>query len=151
MDYIKIRFSTDLDEMGRELRRTMDNVFGSANPLFSQLSRKWKPQMDIYETEEDVKIVASLAGVSKDSLEIEINERATKISGVRTPPAAPSSNTKYCLAELQYGQFDRILYLPHPIDPDQVTASHSNGMLQISMAKRRLPQTRSVPIRDEGE
>ncbi|MFO8047793.1 MAG: Hsp20/alpha crystallin family protein [Desulfosudaceae bacterium] len=148
MDYIKIRFSTDLDQVSRDLRRTMEDVFGSTTPLFSHASNKWKPQMDLYETADEIKIVAAMAGVSKDSLEIEINERAVKISGIRTPPA-PEAKARFCLAEIQYGRFDRVLFLPQPIDTDQVSASHSAGMLQISMVKRQQPRSRKVPIRDE--
>ena len=83
-------------------------------------------------------------------MEIEINERAVRISGNRYPPSTISEGT-FFLAEIQYGKFERILFLPKPIDTDQVSASLSAGILQISMVKQRLRKSLKVPIRDEDE
>ena len=149
MDYIKIRLSSNLDQVSKGLRRTMDDIFG-ANPIFSQLSRTWKPQMDLFETADEVTIVATIAGVEKESMEIEINERAVRISGARRPPV-PVSELTFFLAEIQYGKFERILFLPKPIDTDQVSASLSAGILQITMVKRQARKSMKVPIRDDDE
>ena len=148
MDYIKIRLSSNLDQVSKGLRRTIDDIFGTANPIFSQLDRTWKPQMDLFETADEIKIVATIAGVEKESMEIEINERAVRISGSRRPPS-PVTEATFCLAEIQYGKFERILFLPKPIDTDRVSASLSAGILQITMAKQRLRKSMKVPIRDD--
>ncbi len=150
MDYIKIRLSANLDQVSKGFRRTLDDIFGAANPIFSQLSRTWKPQMDLIETEEAIKIVATIAGVDKESMEIEINERAVRISGSRRPPTQAADTTFY-LAEIQYGKFERILFLPKPIDTDQVSASLSAGILQITMVKQQVRRSMKVPIRDDDE
>jgi HSP20 family protein len=42
------------------------------------------------------------------------------------------------LAEIQYGRFERVLFLPAPIDPEIVSAAYTNGILEIRLAK--LPQ-----------
>lgn len=148
MDYIKIRLSSNLDQVSKGLRRTIDDIFGAANPIFSQLNRTWKPQMDLFETAEEIKIVATIAGVDKESMEIEINERAVRILGSRRPPS-PVTEATFSLAEIQYGKFERILFLPKPIDTDRVSASLSAGVLQITMAKQRLRRSMKVPIRDD--
>ncbi len=149
MDYIKIRFSSDLDQLNAELKKTMDNVFGAASPMFSRYSQKWIPQMDLYETAEELFIVAAVAGVDKNTLEIEINERAAKISGIRQPLQPAENKKKFCLAEIQYGKFDRVLFLPCPIDTDQVSASLSSGMLRIKMVKQPIRGPRKIPISSE--
>lgn len=150
MDYIKIRLSSNLDQISKGLRRTMDDIFSAANPIFSQLSRTWKPPMDLFETADEIKIVANIAGVDKESMEIEINERAVRISGARRPPS-PVTDATFCLAEIQYGKFERLLFLPTPIDTDRVSASLSSGVLQISMVKQRVRDSLKVPIRDDDE
>jgi HSP20 family protein len=150
MDYIKIRLSADLDQAGKGLRRTLDDIFGGASPIFYQLSRTWKPQMDLFETADEIKIIATVAGVEKETMEIEINERAVRISGDRRPPASVAEAT-FCLAEIQYGKFERILFLPKPIDTERVSASLSAGILQITMVKQRARKSLKVTIRDEDE
>ncbi|MDY6903269.1 MAG: Hsp20/alpha crystallin family protein [Thermodesulfobacteriota bacterium] len=146
MDYIKIHLSTDLDQIGSELKKTMDDIFGAVNPMYSRFNTKWVPHMDLYETPEQITIVAAVAGIKKDSIEIEINQRAVRISGARKSPNL-GEKTKFRLAEIQYGKFDRILYLPAPIDTDRVSASFSAGMLTINMVKQQQTlQSKKIPV-----
>ena len=149
MDYIKIRFGGSLDDLSSEIGRTIEGMFRprALNPTFNCSECAWKPQMDIYETAEAIVILAEIAGVKKDDLDVEINSRAVKISGKRAG-ISPGANATYRLAEIQYGSFERILYLPVPIDPDNVSATFSNGFLEIRLARQPLDKTHKVPILD---
>jgi HSP20 family protein len=53
------------------------------------------------------------------------------------------------LAEIQYGKFERILYLPEPIDTEVISSSYANGFLQLRLAKQPPEKTYTVPI-EEG-
>jgi HSP20 family protein len=101
--------------------------------------------MDIYETPDEIIIMGEIAGVTKEDLELEISSKAVRIQGNRVP-ITRIENATYRLAEIQYGKFERILYLPAPIDPEVVSASYSNGFLQIRLAKLALDKTFKVPI-----
>ncbi|MEW5910490.1 MAG: Hsp20/alpha crystallin family protein [Thermodesulfobacteriota bacterium] len=149
MDYIKIRFGEDLDRFGDEFEKAIHNIFRPRpiSPMFAASERNWIPQMDIYETPNEIIILAELAGVNKDDLEVEINSKAVKIHGSRVPLSRVKNST-YLLAEIQYGRFERILFLPTPVDTEKVTASFSNGFLQIRLIKIPLHVTHKIPIRD---
>lgn len=141
MDYIKIRFGNDFDA----LERTVEGVFRSISPMYSLARRTWTPQMDIHETPEEIVIRAEIAGVEKDNLEVEISNRALKIYGRRSEPPCVD-NATYRLAEIQYGEFERILYLPAPIDTDSVSTSFSNGFLEIRFSRLPRDITHKIPI-----
>ena len=83
MDYIKIRFGDDLDDMGSRFEKTLEQMFRSVNPMFSLSERNWSPQMDIYETQDEIIVRAEIAGVDKENLQVEINSRAVQITGTR--------------------------------------------------------------------
>jgi HSP20 family protein len=145
MDYIKIRFISDFDQLDSKFEKTIDEMFRSISPTFTLAERKWKPQMDIYETPDEIIILAEIAGVNKEDLELEISSKAVKIYGNRAEfPRV--ENATYRLAEIQYGRFERILFLPAPIDPEVVSASYSNGFLQVRLAKLSLDKIRKIPI-----
>ncbi|MFH2219524.1 MAG: Hsp20/alpha crystallin family protein [Pseudomonadota bacterium] len=145
MDYIKIRFTDGFDHLESELEKTLDDMFRSVSPIFRIAERSWKPQMDIYETPDEIIILAEIAGVSKEDLELEISSKAVRVYGNRT--GFPRiENVTYRLAEIQYGKFERILYLPSPIDPEVVSASYSNGFLQVRLAKLPLDKVHKIPI-----
>ena len=113
--------------------------------MFSLEERTWKPSMDICETADDIIIRAEVAGVDKDRLEVEISSRAVKIFGKRRE-LPRSANATYRLAEIQYGNFERVLYLPAPIDTENVSTSYANGFLEIRLAKQKLNKTYKIPV-----
>jgi HSP20 family protein len=148
MDYIKIRFIREFDHASSTLERSIEGVMQSVSPLFSISQRIWKPQMDIYETPEEVIILGEIAGVDKDDLELEISSKAVKIFG-RRKEMTRVENASYRLAEIQFGKFERLLFLPALIDTEIVSASYQNGMLQIRLAKISQSKVHTIPIGDE--
>lgn len=145
MDYIKIRFGRGLDRLGHEMEKSLEGLFRTMNPMFALSEHHWKPQMDIYETAEEFIVMAELAGVDEENLDIEVSNKAVKIAGQR-PPLAHLPDNSYHLAEIRYGDFERTLYLPAPIDPDVVSAAFTRGLLRIRLAKQRPEAARRIPI-----
>ena len=145
MDYIKIRFTNDFDQLEAKFEKSIEDMFRTINPMFTLTERSWKPQMDIYETPEEIIILAEIAGVNKEDLELEISSKAVKIFGNRSEYFR-IENATYRLAEIQYGKFERILYLPSPIDTEVVSASYTNGFLQVRLAKLAPERPHTVHI-----
>lgn len=148
MEFFKIRFGNDLDELTAKFEKTLEDMLGTMGPSFMLSERTWRPPMDMYETREEVVILAEIGGVDKEDLEVEISSKAVRIQGKRLAPSC-SPDCTYRLAEIQYGRFERILFLPSPIDPEKVTAASKNGFLEIRLAKRPVDQTYKVPISQE--
>ncbi len=151
MDYIKIRFGKDFDCSDIGFERTIEDVLRPGNlmlgPMFRLSERIWKPQMDIYETPEEIFILAEIAGVVKENLEVEINAKAVRIQGNRCEMPR-SAHSTYRLAEIQYGNFERILFLPELIDTDKVSATYTDGFLKIRLAKLPRDRSHKIPVSD---
>jgi HSP20 family protein len=145
MEYIKIKFGNDVDRLNSSFRESVQEMFRTMNTGFSLCDRAWTPPMDIYETPEEIIVRAEIAGVDKENLEVEINNKAVRIFGRRCEMPR-QDNVNYRLAEIQYGTFERILFMPSPIDPEVVSASYLNGFLQIRLAKQRMDIVHKIPI-----
>ncbi len=148
MDYIKIRFSNDFDRLRSEFERTCEDMFNALNPKFTLTERLWRPQIDIYETPEEIIVRAEIAGVDKENLEVEISNRAVRIYGSRAEIPC-IENATYRLAEIQYGKFERTLYMPSPVDPEIVSSTYRDGFLEIRLAKLPVDKTHKIPISEE--
>ncbi len=149
MDYIKIRFGDEFERFDSHIEKTIQDIFRPrpVNPMFACKDCSWVPQMDIYETQEEVFIWAELAGVEKDDLEVEINSKAVRIHGYRKEmPKVPGG--AYRLAEVRYGKFERVLYLPSPVDTEVVSSSFINGFLAVRIQKLQMHKTHKIPIAD---
>ena len=150
MNYIKIKFGDQFDRFGANIEKTINDIFRPrpVNPMFACKDCNWIPQMDIYETQDEVFIWAELAGVEKDDLEVEINSKAVRIHGYRKEiPREPQGT--YRLAEIRFGKFERVLYLPSPVDMEVVSSAFVNGLLSIRVAKLQVHQTHKITIQDE--
>ena len=143
MNYIKIRFGNPVDCTGSSNYQ----MFQTINPMFS-FENKWKPQKDIYETEDEIILTAEISGVAKEDLEIEIDEKAAKISGIRNPSLS-GKDIRYRLAEIQYGRFERVIFLPAQIDTEKISATYQNGFLQLKMGKSSIKKFHTIEIEED--
>lgn len=133
MKHIEIRFGDNIETHAAK-EKSFEELFQSVNPMFNFAQRAWKPQMDIFETRSEIIIQAEIAGVRKEDIIIEISNKAVKISGDRKTSHLDRTAT-YRLAEIQFGQFERVLYLPSVIDVEKVSATFSNGFLDLTLGK----------------
>jgi len=145
MDTIKIRFADDIEASASGLERTAEDMLRGLSPVFNLTERCWKPQMDMNETAEQIIIAAEVAGVDKEDLEVEISSRALRIRARRNPRCG-NPDAIYRLAEIQYGNFERVLFFPAPVDPEIVSASYTNGVLEIRLVKQPLGRIRKIPV-----
>jgi len=135
MDFIKIRFVDHLEGADSDLRRTLDDILGGADPRFTISKHRWRPQIDIYETGDSVVIHAEIAGVPREEIHLEIAPKSVKISGTRGYRAR-EEEARYHLAEIPCGHFERTLRLPVQIDTEKASAVYRDGLLEIRLAKR---------------
>ena len=145
MGYIKIRFCNDVDQLHSKIERSIEDVYRSMNPTFSLNERTWHPQIDIYETGEEIIVRAEVAGVDIENLAVEVSHRAIKLTGKRSE-LPRIDNATYRLAEIQYGSFERVLYLPVPIDTEIVSTSYTNGFLEVRLVKLDIDKSYKIPI-----
>ncbi len=133
MKHIKIRFGDHI-EAQETAEKSFEEMFQAVNPMFCFSKQIWKPQMDIFETRTKIIIHAEISGVNKEDIIVEVSNKAVKITGCRNS-YHPDRTATYRLAEIQFGQFERVLYLPSVIDVAKVSAVFSNGFLELSLGK----------------
>lgn len=104
-----------------------------------------EPAVDVYETEQEVVVVAEIAGISEGEVEITVDGRTLSLSGERKPnPGRPGR--LYSQMEICHGPFRRELLLPADVNPDEARVEYSRGMLEIVLPKVRRHKGHSVRI-----
>jgi HSP20 family protein len=125
----------EIQEMQMQTGRMLRNM--SFTRTIKVESGLWQPPIDIYESGEEVTVYCDLAGVSKDSLELLVAEHQLHISGRRQLPKA---QTTVCIhqLEIELGPFERTVALPAIIDVGQVSSVYLDGILIVSLKKRKV-------------
>jgi HSP20 family protein len=131
MNFIKINFGDNFDE---EFQRAVDEVFHIVSPVFKQYECIWRPHVDVYESADEIILLADVAGLNKEELHIELNVKKIKIAGVRKMISVVQ-NARYCLAEIPHGYFERNIILPSAVDAESAVASYAEGILMIRINK----------------
>jgi HSP20 family protein len=135
MNYIKIRFRNERSMIEREIQDAIEDMFRMTNQaMFTVGEHTWRPHTDIYETPEEILVVTDLAGVRREEIHLEVSRKAIKIHGKREQKAIQGT-TRFRLAEIAYGYFERHLSLPAPVDGEKIEATYKDGLLEIRMIK----------------
>jgi HSP20 family protein len=120
----------------REMNRVFDDVFrGFDLAPFGLTSRTldrlgW-PQIDIDETDKEVRITAELPGLDEKDVSLEIANGVLSISGEKK---SESEDKARRFSERYYGRFERRIPL-EDVDEDKVLAAFKNGVLIITVPK----------------
>ncbi len=99
------------------------------------------PPTDIYLTDKEVILVADLPGYLKEDIQL-------SVSGIKVLIKGSKKNLiqgEVVQQERNTGDFERIIQLPEPVLPNQVSARFSNGLLIVSY-KRHYFNEEQVPI-----
>ena len=145
MDYIKIRFVDNPEGVEPEFRRTVEEMLHAAQPRFTLSHQRWRPLIDIYETRKEIVILAEIAGVPREEINLEISPLKVKISGSREGGPL-EADARYLLAEMPRGHFERNVTLSVPIDMENIRAVYRDGILEIRLAKRPLDRVHKINV-----
>lgn len=116
----------------RDINRQMIDFF-ERSP-FRFLADVTTPRVDVYQTDTDVIVKAEIPGVSKDDLNVIIDENAVRLSGqVRRSEEFKAENIYR--SERHYGAFSRVIPLPAEVKAEQARAEYRDGVLTIRAPK----------------
>lgn len=90
----------------------------------------WQPNVDVYQTNDTVVVIAELADIKADAVDISIDGRVLRLSGTRTPRFLPGYHQFYQL-EIPQGAFERTVQLPAPVNGDRAEANYREGFLEV--------------------
>jgi HSP20 family protein len=90
----------------------------------------WKPNVDVYETSEDLVVAIDLAGVAPETIDISVTGRRLLVSGSRHPLVRPGARRIHNL-EIPYGPFELAVNLPCPVDSASSAANWKDGLLEV--------------------
>ncbi|HCM67692.1 MAG: hypothetical protein A2898_05260 [Candidatus Kerfeldbacteria bacterium RIFCSPLOWO2_01_FULL_48_11] len=99
--------------------------------------------VDVYQTEKEIVVKSTIAGVRPEDLDISINNDMVTIRGKREKDFT-AENAEYLFKECFWGGFSRSIILPTEIKVDKAQASLKNGVLTITLPK--VPRANKVKV-----
>jgi HSP20 family protein len=101
--------------------------------------------VDVFQTDTEIVIKSTIAGVNADDLDISITSEMVVIKGKRHYDEKVRTSDYYH-QELYWGSFSRSIILPEEIDVDGAKASMKNGLLTLRLPKLARLKTKRLKI-----
>jgi len=134
----------EMRELRRRLRKTFEEVSRAVEKEFPA-GELMKPLVDIYETPDEVVVVAELPGVRKEDIGIEATEDTLEIRAeVRREEEVKEE--AYYRRERYYKAFYRRLRLPVAVKPEGAKASYKDGILTVRLPKAVVEKKHRITI-----
>jgi HSP20 family protein len=134
-----------LSELGR-LQRQFQK-FSSATSSIRGLGRTEFPALNIGGTPDSLEIYAFAPGLHPASIDVTVERGVLTLSGERKSELLEESKSRSIhINERFSGPFRRAISLSDDVDPTQVTAKYSDGILCISVKRRESAQRRQIEI-----
>jgi HSP20 family protein len=105
----------------------------------------WAPPVDLYETADRYEVIVEVPGLSRDQIQIHVQDGTLTIEGERRSPDV--SCELYHRVERGHGRFARSFQLREAIDSNAISADLRDGVLTISVPKTSQPETLRIPVR----
>lgn len=118
-----------------------DFVYQFSKVQFSQGASpdKWAPCVNAYRCSKGFAICVDLAGVDKETINLEIEPHRLKLHGVRETPEPKGKDEEplqILAMEIDSGAFEREIALPAGVETEAVRAEYKDGLLWIYLPYR---------------
>ncbi len=122
----------------RFVEEQVDRLLSMLSPSRSETEAfAWSPPVSVWENEKEFVVSVDLAGVSRNDVEVKLQENRLTISGTR--PAAFSNDHRLRASERPFGPFQRTVFLPPAIrgreESVPIDARLKDGELEIRVVK----------------
>ena len=103
-------------------------------PPFTTGKMTFAPRTDVYEKDGMLVFKAEMPGLTKEDVQVEVADGDLVIKG-ESKAEKETKDAAYYRMERTYGGFYRRLPLPFEVKPEQITASLTDGVLEVQIRK----------------
>jgi HSP20 family protein len=129
------------------LREAMDHLFDDAFTRPLTLRDGWSaPAIDMYQTDDEIVVKASLPGVKADEVQINITGEILTLKG-ETRQVEEKKDKAWHMREQRWGAFERAIALPTEVVADKAKAEFENGILTITLPKAEEVKPKIISIK----
>ena len=102
--------------------------------------------IDVYDMDQEILVLAPMAGVDPETVDVHIHEDLLSIRGTRQKPALTDTASGQYHAECYWGPFSRSIVLPADVVSGGAVAEYTHGLLSIRIPKAMESKGRTIPI-----
>jgi HSP20 family protein len=144
MFVVRRRGGRSIERIQYEMEDTFNSMLGAGMPVRVRVIHgavpTWRPPIEVYETSDALVVMAELAGLTEDQIEVTVDDSVLTIRGERSPVGCDERRTIHTMG-IAYGPFAADVYIPFAVDHESINASYESGILRV-----RLPRAAATRV-----
>jgi HSP20 family protein len=141
------RSFTVWDELRRRMERVWDEYETAAPDLEVYASSSW-PKVNVADAGHSLVFTAEVPGVAESDFNLTVTPDGLTLAGERKTAVPEGYSVQR--QERPAAKFSRSWTLPYKVDADRTTATLTNGILTITLAKAADAQPRQITVRAQA-
>jgi HSP20 family protein len=133
----------EMVRMSDAMDRLFENIYGHGwvdSDLFGS------PSVDMYQTENEVIVKASLPGIKAEDIQISVAGDVLTLRG-EISSDNEVKEAMYHIRERRSGSFSRSLPLPSPVQSEKAKAEFENGVLTLTLPKAEEMRPKTITVK----
>ena len=132
------------------LREAMDRMFDDSFMRSTMSSGRVAGfPIDLAETDQGFLLRATLPGVRPEDVQITIHGETLTIRA-ESKAQDERKEENWLIREQRSGQYQRLVSLPAPVNPDQAEATFKDGILELTLPKAEQARPRQIKVSGAG-
>lgn len=136
--------ASDLKSLQNQLNRIFEPFARFATGDEDLVSGTWVPPVDVAETQDTILVRAEVPGMKQSGINIEFENGLLTIRGEREIEKIEGAT--WHRVERVYGNFSRSFTLPRTVDPEKISATYRDGVLEIVVPKREEAKPKQIRV-----
>jgi HSP20 family protein len=128
---------------GEVEKREKQEVGTTAAEQMNHSGPAYRPDVDIYASDDEVVFAVDLPGVAKGDVSIQVDETDSLVIRAKNSQAERESAV---LRQYRIGDYYRAFQISEDYDKDKVNAKLENGLLEITIPKKESAKPRKIEI-----
>ncbi|MDD4574501.1 MAG: Hsp20/alpha crystallin family protein [Sphaerochaeta sp.] len=131
-------------------------VVSPFDSLFSSMLNDWGltsskiPPVDITETDKAYILEAELPGYKQEDVKVNIEKHVLRLSSSKQTTKEEKDakdEKKLLICERRSQSFERAFSLPEDVDEDKIEGEFANGVLTVTLPKKKVAQPKSIEVK----
>ena len=134
----------ELSALQNRMSRLFEEQYGTGREE-SLTAGAFVPPVDIYEDEHSLQLKLEVPGIEQKDLDVKVENNVLTVSGERKFEKEEKEEN-FRRVERRYGSFTRSFTLPNTVNPEDVSADYSDGVLKVRLGKRAEAKPKQIKV-----
>ncbi|HET9793705.1 MAG TPA: Hsp20/alpha crystallin family protein [Thermoanaerobaculia bacterium] len=135
----------EITRLQSELNRLFSGILENQRAALATAAA-WDPNADVLEDADEVRIIVEVPGLSAEDLSVAAQGNRVRIRGVKRAEPQEGEGAKFLCMERFFGDFEKIVPIPYPVNLKQASATLRDGLLTVALPRVATERRRFVEI-----